>query len=100
MTTDRYYGWCVARTGAAQVREAVRRTANAEADSVGKEGAATLTQLPVRTLSCGSLGRRLQHTNRYTTVLTCGFPLPMARERRASGPMTGSWTSVLCGSHR
>src|SRR5262249_2460517 len=27
--------------------------------------------------------RRLQHTNRYTTVVTCGFLLPLARERRA-----------------
>src|SRR6266480_3728218 len=31
-----------------------------------------------------SVDRRLQHTNRYATVLTCGFLLPLVRERRAA----------------
>jgi hypothetical protein len=30
------------------------------------------------------LGLRLQHTNRCATVLTCGFLLPLVRERRAA----------------
>ena len=28
--------------------------------------------------------RRLQHTNRYATVLTCGFLLPLVRESHAA----------------
>jgi hypothetical protein len=28
--------------------------------------------------------RRLPHTNRYATVLTCGFLLPLAGDRRAA----------------
>jgi len=30
-----------------------------------------------------SVGRGLQHTNRYATAVTCGFPLPLVRERRS-----------------
>jgi hypothetical protein len=33
--------------------------------------------------------RRLQHTNRYAIVVTCGFPLPMVRERRSAVPGVG-----------
>jgi hypothetical protein len=29
-------------------------------------------------------GLEVQHTNRYATVLTCGFLLPLVRERRAA----------------
>jgi hypothetical protein len=32
------------------------------------------------------VGLRLQHTNRYTTAVTCGFLLPLARERRSTVP--------------
>jgi site-specific DNA recombinase len=31
-----------------------------------------------------SVDRRLQHTNRYATALTCSFLLPLARERRVA----------------
>jgi hypothetical protein len=32
------------------------------------------------------VGRGLQHTNRCATAVTCGFLLPLARERRDRGP--------------
>jgi hypothetical protein len=31
------------------------------------------------------VGRRLRHTNRCTTVMACGFSLPLVRERRSPG---------------
>jgi len=42
-------------------------------------------------LELSGVARRLQHTNRYATVLTCGFLLPLTGDRRAaSAGSTGS----------
>jgi hypothetical protein len=41
-------------------------------------------------LELSGVDRRLQHTNRYAQVLTCGFLLLLVRERADAAGATGS----------